>query len=79
MKIKALKTILKASKTIAPGSIIEVTDEEAKKLIGNGAAAESKTGVVSTQKELDELNEAHRLNLQKKEADRIAAIKATNS
>ena len=79
MKIKTVRAILRESKQIAPGAIIEVTDEEAKRLIENGAAVESKTGTPSTKDDIDKLNEAHRLNLQKKEADRIAGIKAANS
>ena len=43
MKIKALITLYASGKEIAPGTVVEITDGEAQRLIDRGFAAENKT------------------------------------
>ena len=43
MKIKAIITLYANGKEIAPGTIVEITDGEAQRLIERGFAAENKT------------------------------------
>ena len=50
MKIKALITLYASGKEIAPGTIVEITDGEAQRLIERGFAAENKAERASPSK-----------------------------
>ena len=50
MKIKAIITLYANGKEIAPGTIVEITDGEAQRLIERGFAAENKTERISPSK-----------------------------
>lgn len=81
--IRAVASILLpsagTSADIAPGSVIEVSEPEAKKLIDAGAAVEALGAKPSTTDELQNRRDDRSKAQRKMEADRIAAIKAANS
>jgi len=84
MRIQVITMILVpgdgCSREVAPGAIIDVTDAEAKKLIGSGAAKEAKDAkAVSSKEELQKLHDAHTKKMAEVEKARLAGIRAANS